>query len=103
MPTWANDHITRPEQSKPEGEAPAHTYGTPIWPMATPAAAEAEPLAGGGAADDSAPPTSSELEEPAPVSTVVSILSPDARAAARSAAAWRARSASTSLRISDVM
>src|SRR3954452_1396155 len=36
MPTFANAYITRPEQSKPRGDAPAQTYGTPRYCMATP-------------------------------------------------------------------
>ena len=29
MPAWANDHWTRPEQSKEVGPAAPHTYGRP--------------------------------------------------------------------------
>src|SRR3954452_19563461 len=35
-PTCAYAHITRPEQSKPPGAAPAQTYGVPSWDIATP-------------------------------------------------------------------
>src|SRR5436189_206138 len=46
MPSWPNTYWTRPEQSKPRGVAPAHTYGTPRYcnaidttPLLPPAAA----------------------------------------------------------------
>src|SRR5437762_14179217 len=31
MPSWPYTYWTRPEQSKPRGVAPAHTYGTPRY------------------------------------------------------------------------
>src|SRR5438046_2482620 len=31
MPSWPNTYWTRPEQSKPRGVAPAHTYGSPRY------------------------------------------------------------------------
>src|SRR6478672_4859019 len=35
-PICAKTYITRPEQSKPRGEAPPQTYGTPRYCMAIP-------------------------------------------------------------------
>src|SRR5581483_6811398 len=54
MPTWAKTYMTRPEQSKPEGEAPPQTYGVPRYRIAIPTT---PPCVGGGAAD-----TGGELE-----------------------------------------
>src|SRR6185436_9137504 len=48
LPPWAHAHITSPEQSKPpDGDAPAHLYGTPRTDRAAATAAEAPPLLGG--------------------------------------------------------
>src|SRR5437763_13317025 len=38
MPSCAYTYITSPEQSKPEGDAPPQTYGTPRYPIAIDAA-----------------------------------------------------------------
>src|SRR4051794_16662258 len=46
-PTCAYAHMTRPEQSKPPGDEPPHTYGTPSCDIATPTT---PPCEGGGAA-----------------------------------------------------
>src|SRR6266545_6194759 len=35
-PSCAYAYMTRPEQSKPDGDAPAQTYGTPTYDSATP-------------------------------------------------------------------
>src|SRR5919202_4520042 len=48
-PICANAYITRPEQSKPRGDAPPQTYGTPRYRIATPTT---PPCVEGGATDD---------------------------------------------------
>src|SRR6266508_5698868 len=35
-PIWANTYMTKPEQSKPRGDAPPHTYGVPRYRIAIP-------------------------------------------------------------------
>src|SRR5690242_6876760 len=35
-PIFAKTYMTKPEQSKPRGDAPAHTYGTPRYCIAIP-------------------------------------------------------------------
>src|SRR5664280_1807482 len=48
-PARAQDHWTRPEQSKPlPGDSPPHTYGTPIWLSAAWIAPAAPEGTGGG-------------------------------------------------------
>src|SRR5919198_638788 len=45
MPTCAYTYITRPEQSKPDGDAPPQTYGVPRYCIAIPTT---PPCVGGG-------------------------------------------------------
>ena len=40
MPIWAYAYITRPEQSKPLGDEPPQTYGTPMYWSAIPTTPE---------------------------------------------------------------